>query len=99
MGIETLVTVDFYVGKEQGVVSAAARAGKASSSSGVEGRILAIKRRIFERKIQMGLYPSGEVFRGQQVRFLVIPVLAPALLEGCGLGLLRKPGDEVGVAG
>ncbi len=99
IGIETLVTVDFYVGEEQAVVSAAARAGNASSSSGVQGRVLAIKRRIFEREIEVALYPCGEVFRRQQVRFLVIPVLAPALLEGCGLGLLRKPGDEVGVAG
>jgi hypothetical protein len=33
------------------------------------------------------------------VRLLVLPVLAPALLEGFGLALLRKPGDKVGVAG
>jgi hypothetical protein len=33
------------------------------------------------------------------MRFLVLPVLAPALLEGCGLALLRETGDKIGVAG
>jgi len=33
------------------------------------------------------------------VRLFVLPVLPPALLEGFGLALLRKTGDEVGVAG
>ena len=31
--------------------------------------------------------------------FVVLPILAPALLESCGLRLLRDAGDEVGVAG
>jgi hypothetical protein len=33
------------------------------------------------------------------VRLFVLPVLAPALLEGCGLVFLPETGDEVGVAG
>ena len=33
------------------------------------------------------------------MRFFVVPVLAPALLEGSGLMLLRQTGDEVRVAG
>jgi hypothetical protein len=32
------------------------------------------------------------------VGFLVLPILSPALLEGCGLRLLRDAGDKVGVA-
>jgi hypothetical protein len=36
---------------------------------------------------------------GEKVWFLILPVLPPALLKGCGLALLRKPGDEVGMAG
>jgi hypothetical protein len=31
--------------------------------------------------------------------FVVLPILAPALLESCGLRLLRDAGDKVGVAG
>jgi hypothetical protein len=31
--------------------------------------------------------------------FVVLPILSPALLEGCGLRLLRDTGDKVGVAG
>jgi len=33
------------------------------------------------------------------MRLLVLPILAPALLEGDGLALLRDAGDEVCVAG
>src|ERR1700733_6621293 len=33
------------------------------------------------------------------MRFVVLPVLAPALREGFFLGVLREPCDEVGVAG
>jgi hypothetical protein len=32
------------------------------------------------------------------MRFFVVPILAPALLKGIGLMLLRQTGDEVGVA-
>lgn len=35
----------------------------------------------------------------KQVRFVVLPVLAPAVLEGLGLMLLRQTGNEIGVAG
>ena len=33
------------------------------------------------------------------MRFVVLPVLAPALREGFFLGVLREPRDEVGMAG
>ena len=33
------------------------------------------------------------------MRFVVLPVLAPALREGFFLGVLREPCDEVGMAG
>ena len=33
------------------------------------------------------------------MRFVVLPVLAPALREGFLLGVLREPCDEVGMAG
>ena len=31
--------------------------------------------------------------------FVVLPIFSPALLESCGLRLLRDAGDKVGVAG
>ena len=43
--------------------------------------------------------PCGEVLGGEQMRFVVLPVLAPALREGFLLGVLREPCDEVGMAG
>ena len=80
-------------------MSAAAGAGTASSGGGVEGRVFAVERRVRERQIKVGLNPRGNVLGGEQVGFLVLPVLAPALLEGCGLTLLRQTGDQVRMAG
>jgi len=81
--------VALHIGKEAGVVSAAPGAGDASSGGGVEGGIFAVKRRVREIQVQVGLNPRRKVFRRKQVGLLVLPVLAPALLIGFRLALLR----------
>jgi len=91
--------VALHVCEKRCVVSAATGAGDAGSGCGVEGEVFAVERSIRKRKIEVRLYPCGQAFRGKQVSFLVLPVLAPALLVRFGLRLLRQTGDEVGVTG
>ena len=74
-------------------------ASRASSGGGVEGGIFAVERRLVQWEIDIVLNPCGEVFGGKQMGFVLLPVLAPAVLEGLRLVFLRKPRDEVGVAG
>ena len=91
--------VALHVRKQAGVESAAAGAGDASSGLGFEGGVFAVERCLGKVQVEVGLNPCAQVLGGKQVRFLVLPVLAPAVLERIGLMLLRQTGDEVGMAG
>ena len=91
--------VALHIVKETGVESAAAGAGDASSGCGVKGGVLAVERSIREIEVEVGLYPRAQVLGGKQVRLFVLPVLAPALLEGRRLVLLRQTGKQVGMTG
>ena len=51
------------------------------------------------REIEFGLYPGGQVFGRKQVRFGVLPVLAPALGIRVHLAFLRQTCEQVGMAG
>jgi len=88
--VQALVAAS-YVRKEGSVVSATTRAVGASSRVGVEGGIFSVERGLVQREIDVVGDPCGEVFGGEQMRFVVLPVLAPALREGLGLFLLREP--------
>ena len=70
---------------------------KQAPAGGGEGRVFAVERSIREGEVEVGLYPCREVPGREQVRFLVLPVLAPALLIGGGLHVLRETGEQVGV--
>ena len=60
---------------------------------------MVIEGSVGEIQVEVGLNPSTQVLGWKQMRFLVLPVLAPALREGFFLGVLREPRDEVGMAG
>ncbi len=94
-GVKALVAL--HVGKQARVESAAAGAGDAGSCGRVQGWVFLAERGIGKGEIEVGLYPRAKVLRGEQVRLLVLPILAPALLVGVGLGVLRETGKQVGV--
>jgi hypothetical protein len=95
--IETLIAS--YIRKERRVVSAATWAVGARACCRVESVVLAVEMCLIQREIDVVCNPCREVLGGEQMRFLVLPVLAPALREGFFLGVLREPCDEVGMAG
>ena len=94
--VKTLVTL--YVTKQRSVVATASGAGDAGSSGRIQRRILAVKRSLGECEIEVALNPRGDMLCWQKMWLCVLPVLAPALLEGLSLGLLGETGKEVGVA-
>jgi hypothetical protein len=59
----------------------------------------AVERSVGKGEKPVGLYPCRDVLGGEQVRFCVAPVLAPALGESICLMLHRKTGDQVGMTG
>src|SRR6187402_1778017 len=91
--------VALYVSKQTGVETAATWAGDASSGLWFEGSIFAVERCLGKIQIKVGLNPCAEVLRGKQMRFPVLPVVPPAILERLGLMFLRETGDQVGMAG
>ena len=91
--------VALHVRKQAGIESAATWAGDASSGFGFEGGVLAVERCLGKVQVEVGLNPRAQVLGRKQVRFLVLPVLAPAVLERLGLMLLRQTGNQVGMAG
>jgi hypothetical protein len=62
ISLKTLITG--HIREEGSVVPAAPGAGDASASSGVEGWIFEVERRIRECEVKIVLYPCGEMFRG-----------------------------------
>ena len=83
--------VALHVGEQGSIESTAAGAGDAGSGDGVEVEVFLAERCLGKGEIEVGLYPRAQVLCGEQVRFLVLPILAPALLIGGCLRLLRKP--------
>ncbi len=90
--------VALHVMKQAGVVAAAAWAGDARSGFRFEQSIFAVERCLGKVQVEVGLYPRRQVFGGKQVRLLVFPVLAPAVVEGRCLMFLRQAGNQVGMA-
>ena len=90
--------VALHIREQAGVETAATRARDASSGLGFEGRVFAVERSFGKVQVEVGLNPCAQVLGRKQVRFLVLPVLPPAVFKRLGLMLLRKTGDQVGVA-
>ena len=57
------------------------------------------KWRFVQREVDIVSDPCGQVFCGEQVGFVLLPVLAPAVFKGILLTILRKSRNQVGVAG
>ena len=85
--VKALVTL--HIGKQTGIEAAAPWAGDAGSGSWVQGWVFAVEGSVGKVQIKIGLNPRTEVLGWKQVRFLVLPVLAPAVVERIGLMLLR----------
>ena len=81
--------VALHVRKQTGIEAAAPWAGDAGSGSWVQAWVFPVEGSVGKVQIKIGLNPRAEVLGRKQVNFLVLPVLAPAVVERIGLMLLR----------